>query len=261
MDLLQLVLEVGAGRAYAREMRASFDFTGGVVIVTGGASGIGAALVRRAADAGATVVVADVADHEAQALAAEDHAPGKLEFEHLDVTSQPAVRKCFDRIRARHGRIDGLVCAAIIQPIGDVADLQPNTWERVIAVNVSGAVWAAQAALPAMREQRSGSIVMFASGTADFGKAGSAPYTTSKGAVAAFARSLAREVAPWRIRVNLCRPGIVNTPMFQAANPGMDTSHLDGPEEPVGALMFLLSDAATMSGSIVTREMAWRAAA
>jgi NAD(P)-dependent dehydrogenase (short-subunit alcohol dehydrogenase family) len=241
-------------------MRASFDFTGGVLIVTGGASGIGAALVRRAAGAGATVVVADVAQDQGDAIAAEDHAPGRIEFERLDVTDQLAVRTCFEQIRARHGRIDGLVCAAIIQPIGDVADLERGMWERVLAVNVNGAVWAAQAVLPAMREQRSGSIVMFASGTAEFGKAGSAPYTTSKGAIAAFARSLAREVAPWRIRVNLCRPGVINTPMFQAANPGLDTSNLDGPDEPVGALMFLLSDAATMSGSIVTREMAWRAA-
>jgi NAD(P)-dependent dehydrogenase (short-subunit alcohol dehydrogenase family) len=111
-----------------------------------------------------------------------------------------------------------------------------------------------------MREQRSGSIVMFASGTADFGKAGSAPYTTSKGAVASFAKTLARELAPFRIKVNLCRPGIIDTPQFRAANPGMDTSKLDGPQEPVGALMFLLSDAAAMSGSMVTREMAWRSA-
>ncbi len=242
-------------------MHANFDFAGGVVVVTGGANGIGAALARRAAKAGATVVVADVQDEVGQALAAEDNSPGTIEFEHLDVANEAEVNSVFDDIRTRHGRIDGLVCAAIVQPIGNVVDLESTTWEKVLSVNLKGAIWASRAAIPAMREQKSGSIVMFASGTADFGKAGSAPYTTSKGAVASFAKTLAREVAPFRIRVNLCRPGIIDTPQFRAANPGMDTSKLDGPEEPVGALMFLLSDAAAMSGSMVSREMAWRSAA
>ena len=242
-------------------MHANFDFTGGVVIITGGANGIGAALARRAARAGATVVVADVQTDAGRALAAEDHAPGAIEFEQVDVSKEPDVNRLVDAVRSRHGRIDGLVCAAIVQPIGEVVDVDPQTWERVLGVNLNGVIWASRAVIPVMREQSSGSIVMFASGTADFGKAGSAPYTTSKGAVASFARTLAREVAPWRIKVNLCRPGIIDTPQFRAANPGMDTSRLDGPEEPVGALMFLLSDAASMSGSMVTREMAWRSAA
>lgn len=242
-------------------MHATFDFAGGVLIITGGANGIGAALARAAADAGATVVVADVADETGAELSAEAHAPGRIEFEHLDVSDEAQVTAVIERVRARHGRIDGLVCAAIVQPIGDVVGIEPGIWERVLAVNLMGAIWSARAVIPAMREQRSGSIVMFASGTADFGKAGSAPYTTSKGAVASFAKTLARELAPFRIKVNLCRPGIIDTPQFRAANPGMDTSKLDGPQEPVGALMFLLSDAAAMSGSMVTREMAWRSAA
>lgn len=242
-------------------MHANFDFSGGVVIVTGGANGIGAALARRAADSGATVFVADVSDEAGRALAAEDHTPGTIEFEHVDVTREEDVRRAFHGVRRRHGRIDGLVCAAIVQPIVEIADLDPAEWQRVLSVNLNGVVWACRAVLPAMTEQRSGSIIMFSSGTADMGKAGSAPYTTSKGAVAAFAKTLAREVAPHRIRVNLCRPGIIDTPQFRAANPGMDTSRLDGPEEPVGALMFLLSDAASMSGSMVTREMPWRSAA
>ncbi len=242
-------------------MNASFNFSGGVVIVTGGANGIGAALARRAAAAGATVVIADVQVEAGRALAAETHAPGAIEFEQVDVSSADQVQTFVETVRSRHGRIDGLVCAAIVQPIGDVVDVEPATWERVLGVNLLGSIWASRAVVPVMREQGSGSIVMFASGTADFGKAGSAPYTTSKGAVASFAKTLAREVAQWRIRVNLCRPGIIDTPQFRAANPGMDTSKLDGPEEPVGGLMFLLSDAASMSGSMVTREMPWRSAA
>lgn len=252
---------MGPERRADQPMHATFDFAGGVVIVTGGANGIGAALARRAADAGATVVVADVQDEAGTALAAEDHAPGTIEFVHLDVSCEPEVSSVFAGVRERHGRIDGLVCAAIVQPIVEVATLDPADWQRVMSINLNGVVWCCRAALPAMSEQRSGSIVLFSSGTADMGKAGSAPYTTSKGAVAAFAKTLAREVASAHIRVNLCRPGIIDTPQFRAANPGMDTSRLDGPEEPVGALMFLLSDAASMSGSMVTREMPWRSAA
>lgn len=242
-------------------MHADFDFTGGVVIITGGANGIGAALARRCAGAGATVIVADVQDDAGTALAAEDHGPGRIEFEHLDVSSESEVTRVFSAVHERHGRIDGLVCAAIIQPIAEVAAVDPDDWQRVLSINVNGVVWACRAVLPAMTAQRSGSIIVFSSGTADMGKAGSSPYTTSKGAVAAFAKTLAREVAGSRIRVNVCRPGIIDTPQFRAANPGMDTSRLDGPEEPVGPLMFLLSDAATMSGSMVTREMSWRSAA
>jgi len=242
-------------------MRAGFDFSGGVVIVTGGANGIGAALARRAARAGATVVVADIAGDAGKVLAAEDHAPGMIEFQHLDVSREADVKAVAGGVRARHGRIDGLVCAAIVQPIVSVADLTPEQWTRVLSVNLNGVVWSAQAVLPAMIEQRSGSIVMFASGTADMGKAGSSPYTTSKGAVAAFAKTLAREVAPHRVRVNLCRPGIIDTPQFRNSNPGADYSKLDRPEDPVGGLMFLLSDAAQMTGSMVSREMPWHCTA
>jgi NAD(P)-dependent dehydrogenase (short-subunit alcohol dehydrogenase family) len=242
-------------------MHAKFDFSGGVVIVTGGANGIGAALARRAAQAGATVVIADVQDEAGGALAAEDNGPGAIEFGHLDVSREEDVRTVFEDVRGRHGRIDGLVCAAIVQPIVEVADFDADQWGRVLSINLNGVVWSCRAVLPTMVEQGSGSIVLFSSGTADIGKAGSSPYTTSKGAVAAFAKTLAREVASARVRVNLCRPGIIDTPQFRAANPGLDTSRLDGPEEPVGALMFLLSDAASMSGSMVTREMPWRSAA
>ena len=108
-------------------MRAGFDFSGGVVIITGGASGIGAALARRAADAGATVVVADIADEAGKALAAEDHAPGAIEFRHLDVTREAEVKSVFDGARARHGRIDGLVCAAIAGPSGTSSTCSPSS--------------------------------------------------------------------------------------------------------------------------------------
>lgn len=240
--------------------RARFDFTGSVILVTGGANGIGAALARACVDAGATVVVADVDEQRAAALAAEaaGAGPGSCEHVALDVSRRDDVHRAVSGVLARHGRIDALVCAAVLQPLARVAQMRPEDWQRVIDVNLNGVVWCCQAVVPAMTEQQGGSIVVFASGTADTGKPLAAAYTSSKGAVRSFAKTLAREVAEARIRVNVFRPGAVDTPQFRAANPGGAKVPLDRPEDTVGPLMFLLSDAATMTGSLVAREMAYR---
>lgn len=242
-------------------MKASFDFSGGVVLVTGGANGIGAALARAAARAGAVVVVADRDEVAAATLARGSHGAGSIEAHQLDVSDADAVTALVGDVIDRHGRIDGLVCAAVVQPLGPVVDLDRRQWRRTLDVNLDGVVWACQAVLPSMIARGSGSIVVFASGTADTGKADSAPYTASKGAVVSFARTLAREVASAGVRVNVLRPGRVDTPQFRDANPQMVTDGLDRPGDVVGPLLFLLSDAATMTGSMVTRELLYRAGA
>ncbi len=242
-------------------MRARFDFTGRVVLITGGANGIGAALARAAARAGAAVVVADVDEAAAATLARGAYEPGAIEAHRLDVSDADAVAGLVEEVIERHGRIDGLVCAAVVQPLGPVVELDRGQWRRALDVNLNGVVWACQAVLPGMIARGSGSIVVFASGTADTGKAQSAPYTASKGAVVSFARTVAREVAPSGVRVNVLRPGRVDTPQFRAANPAMVTDGLDRPGDVVGPLLFLLSDAATMTGSMVTREQLYRAGA
>lgn len=96
------------------------------------------------------MIIADVQDEAGTRLAAEDHAPGTIEFQHLDVSREDDVRRVVDDVRRRHGRIDGLVGAAIVQPIGEIAALDPAEWQRVLAVNVNGVVWACRAVLPAM---------------------------------------------------------------------------------------------------------------
>jgi 3-oxoacyl-[acyl-carrier protein] reductase len=235
-------------------MRAVFDFSDRVLLITGGANGIGAALARACAAAGATTVIADVDDDGARAVA-EAERSGRIESLHLDVSRGEDVERAVGDLVARYGRIDGLVCAAVVQPLAGVLELDPERWRRTLAVNVDGVLWCCRAVLPAMIAQRAGSIVVFASGIADIGKAGAAGYTTSKGAVPALARTVAREVAGTGVRVNVFRPGRVDTPQFRAANPGLSGDGLDRPEDTVGPLMFLLSEQATMTGSTLAREM------
>src|SRR5690606_7293144 len=131
---------------------------------------------------------------------------------------------------------------------------------RVIDVNLNAVVWCTQAFVPAMVERGRGSVVIFTSGLAVNGYPAASAYSSTKGALQAFARSLAKEIAPSRVRVNLLSPGVIDTPQFRAANPGGDLSHwqettgVGVPEDVVGSLLFLLSDAANLTGSMLTRE-------
>lgn len=232
-------------------MSHGFDFSGRVIVITGGANGIGAATARAAAAAGAQVVVLDLNEEAGTALAAEDD---HITYRSLDVSRDDEVQSVIGAVAAEHGHIDGLVCCAIVQPLIPVLELTPEKLSRVLDINFGGVVWATKAVAPVMARQNSGSIVYFVSGTADFGKPHSSPYTASKGAVAGFAHTFAKEIAPYGVRVNLCRPGIIDTPQYRASNPHADYSAVDKPEDAVGPVMFLLSDYATMTNSIVTRE-------
>ena len=239
-------------------MKAHFDAAGEVLIVTGGARGIGAGLVRAYADLGGTAVVFDV-------VPAPDLAEHpRVEVHHVDVSDATAVRSAVDDVAARHGRIDALVAGAAVQPRVDVMDTSPDLWRQVMAVNLDGVVWCCQAVLPHMVEQRSGAILVFASGLALAGRAQAAAYAASKGALIAYAKSLAAEVAEHRVRVNTVFPGVIDTDQFRDANPdGRERDHwaattgIGTADDVVGPLLFLLSDAATMTGSTLTRDRAF----
>jgi NAD(P)-dependent dehydrogenase (short-subunit alcohol dehydrogenase family) len=242
-------------------VRASFDATGEVLVVTGGAHGIGAALARGYAEAGGTAVVFDVAHPPAGA----GHA--RIEHHRVDVADRDAVLAAVGEVLKRHGRIDALVAGAAVQPRGDVLDMDPEQWRRTLAVNLDGVVWCCQAVLPHMTARRRGAILVFASGLAHMGRAQASAYAASKGALIAYAKSLAAEVAGARVRVNTVFPGVIDTPQFQAANPtGGEREHwerttgIGTPADVVGPLLFLLSDAATMTGSTLTRDRAFPSA-
>jgi NAD(P)-dependent dehydrogenase (short-subunit alcohol dehydrogenase family) len=239
-------------------MKTSFDATGEVLLVTGGAQGIGAALARAYVDAGGTAVVLDVV--EAPDLSLD----GRVECHRVDISDRDAVLEVVEQVVARHGRIDALVAGAAIQPRTRVADMDPDEWRRVLAVNLDGVVWTCQAVLPHMQASRSGAIVVFASGLALHGRAEASAYAASKGALVAYAKSLAAEVADQRIRVNTIFPGVIDTAQFRDANPtGGEREHwqkttgIGTSDDVVGPLLYLLSDAATMTGSTLSRDRAF----
>lgn len=233
-------------------MKVSFDATGEVVVITGGAQGIGAALARAVTACGGTAVVFDVVKPD-----------WDVEYVEVDVADRPSMESAVAAVMDRFGRIDGLVAGAAVQPRSPVLELDPAEWTKTLQVNLDGVVWTCQAVVPHMVARRSGSVVVFTSGMAVTGYAGASAYASSKAALVAFAKTLAAEVAEHRVRVNVVAPGVIETEQFRGANAGPDREHwqdtigIGDPEDVVGPLLYLLSDAAAMTGSVLTRERAF----
>jgi 2-hydroxycyclohexanecarboxyl-CoA dehydrogenase len=243
-------------------MKARFEGEGDVVVVTGGAHGIGRALARAAAHAGARAVICDIDEPAMEEAKADSPLISALR---LDVGDRDAVFGVFADIEREFGRIDGLVCGAAVQPRTAVHRMSPEEWQRVIRVNLEGVVWCYQAAIPGMMSRRRGSIIAFTSGLAHQGWPEASAYAASKGALIAFAKSAAKEVAKHRVRFNLVAPGVIDTPQYRAANAGADDARwrrsvgVGAAADVIGPLMFLLSDAASMTASILSRDYAYPA--
>ncbi|MBR0751295.1 SDR family oxidoreductase [Bradyrhizobium jicamae] len=241
-------------------MRAVFYADGDVVVITGGANGIGRALAKAAAVSGARVVVCDVDLPAMETLARED---SRIVGRRLNVGDRDEVLSTLAGIERDFGRIDGLVCGAAIQPRTTVQAMDPAEWQRVLDINLNGVVWCYQAVIAGMIARRRGSIVAFSSGLAHQGWPQASAYAATKGALIAFAKSAAKEVAAHRVRFNLIAPGVIDTPQYRAANAGSDdaswraSTGVGAPEDVVGPLLFLLSDAATMTSSLVSRDFAY----
>jgi NAD(P)-dependent dehydrogenase (short-subunit alcohol dehydrogenase family) len=200
------------------DMRGSVA-PGTVVVVTGGARGIGAGLSRYLAAQGAAVVAADLVD----APADPDGLEG-LDITHVraDVSDESSWRQLVATTLDRHGRIDALVNnAAIYQDLGakrPFTDITVDEWDRVMAVNTRGVWLGMRAVHPAMRAQGRGRVVNIASSTVHMGVPYFAHYTASKGAVIALTRSVAREVGADGITVNAIAPGLVETEATRSLN-------------------------------------------
>ncbi|SCL30456.1 NAD(P)-dependent dehydrogenase, short-chain alcohol dehydrogenase family [Micromonospora nigra] len=226
--------------------------SGRVAVVTGAASGIGLATVRRFADEGARVVCVDV-DVEAGTRAAAEVGG---EFVATDVADEPAVRELFDGVVARHGRIDVAFNNAGISPPEDDSILTTGleAWERVLRVNTTSVYLCCKYVIPHMRRQGRGSIINTASFVALMGAATSQiAYTASKGGVLALTRELGVQFAREGVRVNALCPGPVATPLLRelfAADPERAARRLvhvpmgrfGEPSEIAAAVAFLASD-------------------
>lgn len=233
-----------------------FDLRGRVVIVTGGAVGIGAVYSERLVEVGARVVIADVAAAESERLVARIGAGGEVLSVPTDISDAAAVERLAQTTLDHFGRIDGLVNNASLMsvlPRRSWLEIPVDEWDRVMAVNLRGLFLCCRAVVPAMRRVGKGRIVNIASTRVFEGTPNRLHYTTSKAGVVGFTRGLAREVGAHGITVNCVAPGrtLSETQVATSAAGYLaddyDTARAIArpqmPDDLVGAVLFLLSEA------------------
>jgi 2-hydroxycyclohexanecarboxyl-CoA dehydrogenase len=224
--------------------------------ISGGAKGIGAAIARSFAEAGAGVMIADLDVETASGLAGKIGATAAR----LDVSDVGMVQA----VMSQHGPFDIVVNNAGVDQHAFFTDTTPDDWAGLLAVNLVSAFACTHAALPAMQAAGFGRIINITSEAARLGSKGGAVYSAAKGGVIAFTKSIARENARFGITANSIAPGPIRTPMLEAAvATGGDTilhamtnatllRRLGEPEEVAAAVRFLASDqAAYITGETI----------
>ena len=191
-------------------------FDNQVIVITGAASGLGKAAAQLITSRGATVICLDLNQAGLdQSCSAIKSAGGICESQILDVSDQTAVFKVIADIQSKHKRIDALInCAGYPGPTTEfVEDIKWPDYEKVMAVNLYGAIWLTQAVLPIMKSQKYGRIVQVASIAGKEGNPKMAPYNTSKSGLIGFVKGVAKEVATMGITVNALAPAVIKTPI------------------------------------------------
>jgi 2-hydroxycyclohexanecarboxyl-CoA dehydrogenase len=185
-----------------------------VAVVTGGASGMGEATCHELGRRGHRVAVLDVNGEAAQRVAEELRGRGVAALGiGADVSDRSAVEEAFAKVRSELGPVHILVTSAGVVDFAPFTDITPQSWQRLIDVNLTGTFHCCQAAIPDMLEAGWGRIVMISSSSAQRGSPGMAHYAASKGALLSLTRSLAREYGPVGITVNNVPPSGIETPM------------------------------------------------
>ena len=191
-------------------------YDGQVVVVAGGGAGIGAAASLLIASRGATVVVTDIIKENAEQISAEINAAGGNSVARVvNVADQAAVTEFLKSVNEEFGRLDAIVnSAGIVGPTNTPLEkITASDIEKVLAINLLGAIWLTQAALPIMKAAKYGRIVHVASIAGKEGNPGMTPYVLSKSAMIGFVKAVAKEVATEGITINSIAPAVIKTPM------------------------------------------------
>ena len=235
------------------------DFTGKVAVVTGSARGIGLAIARRLADAGASVVLCDVSEAQVRESAAQ--MPGKALGFRADVTNSDDLAALFDATLKEFGRVDVVVNNAGITRDTLMVRMDEKDWDLVLDINLKGAFLVTKAASRIMMKQRSGRIVNISSVVGLTGNAGQANYSASKAGLIGLTKSSAKELAGRGITVNAVAPGFIETEMTKAMPEGARAEFLKRvligragtPDDVASAVLFLASDDASyITGQVLT---------
>ncbi len=231
-----------------------FDLSGKVALVTGGSRGIGRAAAEALAKRGALVVINYVSNEGAARETAQaiEQAGGKAELVQFDVGNGEAAEKAIAEVAKRLGRLDILVASAGIAIDGLLLRLKDDDFDRILSVNVKGAVSCARAAIRTMMRAKTGRVVFLSSVVGEMGNAGQTAYAASKAALLGITKSLAREYASRGITVNAVTPGFVDTDMTSGLTDEQKSAMLTAvplgrtgtAQEIAAAITYLVSDEA-----------------
>ena len=243
-------------------------FNGKTVVVTGGGGGIGGATSRRFAGEGAKVAVLDLNLQAAEAVVAQIRAAGgQAAAFQADITQRTSVDAAVAAVEAQLGPVDVLVNNAGWDVFKPFTKTEPAQWDKLIAINLVGALHLHHAVLPGMAARKAGRIVNISSDAARVGSSGESVYAACKGGLVAFSKTIAREHARHGITVNVVCPGPTDTALFAdykegAGNPeklmeaftrSIPLGRIGQPDDLPGAILFFASDdAAFITGQVLS---------
>lgn len=241
-----------------------------IAMVTGGTRGIGAAIVKRFIEHGATVILCGSKKETADKAVAEirkEYPDAKVEGMFPTITDPNSVSECFEKIKSSYGRLDILVNNAGISARESIYDYNPADFEKIMDLNVNAAFFCAREAAKIMKEQGGGVIINTSSMVSLYGQPSGVGYPASKFAVNGLTKSLARELGKDNIRVNAVAPGVTNTDMVAVLPESViapiinqiPLHRVGQPEEVADAFVFLASDMASyITGEILSVDGAAR---
>jgi 3-oxoacyl-[acyl-carrier protein] reductase len=200
------------------------DYDGKIVLVTGAGSGIGKAIAKMFALEGAFVAACDIDKIRVQKTVTEiTQSGGKAISKDFDVTEEYSIREAVEQVLEEYGPIDVLINSAGIIFLGKIEDISTKQWDRVLDVNLKGTFLMSKEVIPGMKERKKGCIINITAAAAKTGGLNvGGNYVASKGGISALTIHLAKQLAPFGIRVNAISPGPVDTPMLGGDSKGSD---------------------------------------